>query len=113
MGRWLLACADRKRLRAVCERHLLSGPIAASLLGRIDKRFGLLSSSRPPQAESTPVYRMFYGYEKEQVWEGLKARLQLSRVDRVVWRSRPPSDWLKKAPTFSSRAAGRRRSMRP
>jgi len=38
--------------------------------------FGLLSSSRPPQAESTPVYRMLYGYEKEQVWESLKEKLQ-------------------------------------
>jgi len=68
-------------LRAVCERHLLSGPIAASFLGQIDKIFGLLSSSRPPQAESTPVYRMLHDYEKEQVWEGLKEKLQSSQAE--------------------------------
>jgi hypothetical protein len=81
MGRWLLACADRKRLRAVCERHLLSGPVAASLFGRIDKMFGLLGSSRPPHEESTPMYRMLCDYEKEQVWESLKEKLQSSQAE--------------------------------
>ena len=81
MGRWLLACADRMPLRAACERHLLSGPIAASLLGRIDKIFGLLGSSRPSHEESTLMYRMLRDYEKEQVWEGLKEKLQSSQAE--------------------------------
>ena len=81
MGRWLRACADRMPLRAACERHLLSGPVAASLFGRIDKSLGLLSSSRPSHEESTPMYRTLYDYEKEQVWESLKEKLQSSQAE--------------------------------
>ena len=43
--------------------------------------FGLLGSSRPPHEESTPMYRMLCDYEKEQVWESLKEKLQSSQAE--------------------------------
>ena len=43
--------------------------------------FGLLGSSRPSREESNPMYRMLYDYEKEQVWESLKEKLQSSQAE--------------------------------
>src|ERR1039458_7123044 len=56
---------------------------------------------------------MLHTFRREQLWESLKVRLQSARVDRAAWGWRAPSGSLKKAATFSSRAGGRRRSMKP